>query len=135
MQPLIAYLGTAVVFFAIDFVWLAFVAKGFYAQQLGPLMRESPNLAIAGVFYVVYVVGIVVFAVLPALREESWASALGLGILLGVVAYGTYDITNLSTIKDWPLTMSIVDLVWGGVLTGVAATAGYFTVRLLAPAG
>ena len=133
MQPVIAYLGTAIVFFAIDFVWLAFIAKSFYAQQLGPLMRESPNLTVAGVFYVVYVVGVVVFAVMPAVRADSWTTALVLGALLGLVAYGTYDATNLATLKNWPTIVSIVDVIWGTVLTAGSATAGYFVVRLLTP--
>jgi uncharacterized membrane protein len=135
MQPLIAYLGTAIVFFAIDFVWLAFIAKTFYAQQLGPLMRESPNLTVAAVFYVVYVVGVVVFAVMPAVRAESWATALALGALLGLVAYGTYDATNLATLKNWPTIVSVVDVIWGTALTAVSATAGYFFVRLLTSGG
>lgn len=79
----------------------------------------------AAVFYLVYLIGIVVFAVMPALNQQERLMALGAGALLGLVAYGTYDFTNLSTLKNWPLTLSLIDVCWGVVLTGVAATAGY----------
>ena len=129
MQYVIAYLGSGLVFLGIDFVWLAFVAKGFYRQQLGPLMRDSPDLGVAALFYLVYIAGIVFFAVLPAYQAQSWKLALFSGAFLGLVAYGTYDITNLATIRDWPQTMSIVDMLWGTVLTGTSAFSGYLTLR------
>jgi uncharacterized membrane protein len=93
---------------------------------MGDLLREQPGLGIAGLFYAVYVGGIVLFAVLPS---QSWRSALLLGLALGVVAYGTYDFTNLATLRRWPVGLALVDLAWGSVLTGLAATAGYLAVR------
>lgn len=83
----------------------------------------------AALFYLVYLVGLAVFAVLPAANAGSWAMALGLGALLGLVGYGTYDFTNLSTLRNWPLMVGIVDLLWGTALSAVAATLGYFAVR------
>ena len=129
MQYFVAYGASAVVFFGLDLLWLGVVARGFYARQMGDLLREQPNLGVAGVFYAVYVAGIVLFAILPALQNQSWWTALLLGVALGVVAYATYDLTNLATLRRWPLALAAVDVVWGGVLTGLAATAGYLAVR------
>jgi uncharacterized membrane protein len=125
-----AYLASVVVFLAIDFVWLSTATNFFYRPQMGSLLSSQPNLVVAAAFYLVYVVGIVVFAVLPAANQGSWLMALGLGALLGLVAYGTYDITNLATIRDWPPLVTIVDLAWGTALTAVSALAGYWALRL-----
>lgn len=127
---LAAYGGAAAVFFALDFVWLGFVAIGFYRSEIGSLLLEKPNMLAAGAFYLFYVAGIVGFAVLPAVSANSWTWALIAGIALGLLAYGTYDMTNLATLKGWSAKVSMVDLIWGGALSGVAAVAGYFAARL-----
>lgn len=133
---IVAYISTAVVFFALDFFWLGYVARDFYRSQLGALMREPPLLSVAAAFYAVYVVGVVVFAVVPALSGGSWRTALLLGALLGFCAYATYDLTNVATVKDWPVALAVADLSWGTVLTAVAAVAGYLITGLVArPAG
>jgi uncharacterized membrane protein len=88
-------------------------------------MADTPSLPVAAAFYLIYVGGVVVFAVAPALREASWSSALTLGALFGFLAYSTYDLTNLATLRDWPHALSFVDLAWGTALTGVSATGGY----------
>ena len=129
MRHLIAYGASAVVFLGLDMLWLGVLARGFYVRQMGDLLREPPHLGIAGLFYLVYVGGIVLFAVLPALQAQSWRSALLLGLALGVVAYGTYDLTNLATLRRWPRALGAVDLAWGSLLTGLAAIAGYLAVR------
>lgn len=131
--PVIAYAATAVAFFALDFIWLSLSVPKIYKPLLGTLLRDSPNLPVAGAFYLVYVVGLVVFAVLPAASAGSWLMALGLGALLGLVAYGTYDFTNLSTIKDWPLLVSVVDLAWGISVSAIAALVGYAALSWLSP--
>ncbi len=122
----VAYAATAVVFLGIDFVWLSTVATGFYRSRIGALLLEQPNLPVAGLFYLFYVGGIVHFAVMPALHGANWATALLNGALLGLIAYGTYDITNLATLKNWSVSVSVVDMIWGTALTGLAATCGYF---------
>ncbi|MBB4009754.1 DUF2177 family protein [Allorhizobium taibaishanense] len=128
----IAYCATAAVFFGLDFVWLSKVALGFYKSRIGELMRDQPNFTAAGLFYLVYIGGIVYFAVAPALQSGSLVTALVSGAILGLIAYGTYDMTNLATLKAWSLSLSLVDMAWGMVLTSVAAGAGYFvTSRLL----
>ncbi len=127
---LAGYAGAAVVFFALDFLWLTVIAIGFYRSQIGDLLLDQPNFAAAGVFYLFYVAGIVGFAVLPAVSAQSWLWALIAGVALGLIAYGTYDMTNLATLKGWSLPMSLMDMAWGGALTGVAALGGYFAVKL-----
>jgi len=122
------YLITLPVFLAIDLVWLSLIAKKFYAQYPGYLMKANVNFVAAGLFYLLFVVGLVVFSVLPALEKNSWTQALFLGALLGLVSYATYDLTNLATIKNWPLLVTIVDIVWGTVLGASVSLASYFIV-------
>ncbi|WP_323013030.1 DUF2177 family protein [Devosia sp.] len=126
---LVAYAATAVVFFAVDFVWLSTASAGIYRPRLGALLLEQPNLMIAGLFYLFYVGGIVYFAVSPALAEGGWSKALVAGLVLGFVAYGTYDLTNLSTLRNWPWSVTLVDLAWGTALTGLAAMCGFFITQ------
>lgn len=128
-HAVIAYIASAVVFFALDFVWLSLATSRIYRPLLGDLLSDSPNLPVAGGFYLLYVVGVVVFAVLPSAAAGSWLMALGLGALLGLVAYGTYDFTNLATIRDWPALVTVIDLAWGTAVTAVVALAGYMAVR------
>lgn len=129
MTYLLAYAATAAVFLGLDLLWLGRIAKAFYARQLGGLLRDSPDLAVAGLFYLGYVAGILFLAVQPALQAQSWKVALLHGAVVGALAYGTYDMTNLATLKGWPLAMSLVDLAWGTALTATAATAGYLAAR------
>lgn len=126
-----AYLTTAVVFFALDFIWLSTMSAGFYRTQIGTLLLARPNLAIAGLFYLGYVAGLVALVVLPALNGGSFWPALFGGLILGLIAYGTYDLTNLSTLKGWSWTVSVVDMAWGGCVTATAATGGYFATSWL----
>ena len=128
----VAYAGSAILLLALDVLWLTLAVPRLYRPLLGDLLAEQPNLAIGGVFYLVYVIGIVVFAVLPALEARSWLHAAGFGALLGLVAYGTYDITNLSTLRNWPLALSLVDLSWGIAVSAAAALSGYLAVRWFA---
>lgn len=129
---LIAYISAALVFFGLDFVWLSRVAIGFYRSQIGETLRDRPNMAAAGLFYLFYIAGIVYFAVLPGLQKDSLAVACLNGALLGLIAYGTYDMTNLATLKNWSLSVSIVDMLWGTVLTALSASAAYWMVSRLA---
>ena len=130
--PLIAYAGSAVVLLILDIIWLTLAVPALYRPQLGNLLSDQPNLLVGGLFYLVYVVGVVVFAVLPAANAQNWPLALGLGALLGLVAYGTYDFTNLATTRDWPWVVSVIDLCWGIFVSAAAALGGYLAVRWLA---
>ncbi len=126
---LIAYFSTTVVFLAIDAVWLGLVAIGFYKSQLGDLLANPINFPAAAGFYAVYCIGIVIFAVVPALRSGNILDATLYGALFGFFCYATYDMTNLATIRGWPVLISIVDMAWGTILTAVSATAGTWVAR------
>ncbi|KQS67937.1 hypothetical protein ASG39_06250 [Rhizobium sp. Leaf371] len=131
---LIAYAGTLLSFLVVDAVWLGVVARTFYRDQLGDLMSPQPNLAVAAVFYLFFAVAIVILAVLPGLRAGSLMTTIGYGAVLGLAAYGTYDITNLSTLRNWPAMLSVVDMIWGTFLTALGAACGFFAVRWLGDA-
>lgn len=119
------YLGTLGVFLVIDLVWLGFIARGLYAAQLGGLMADKVIWPVGIAFYALYVVGILVFAVLPAFESGGLVRAALLGAAFGFFAYATYDLTNWATLKDWPALIVPIDLAWGTILTGTVATAGY----------
>jgi uncharacterized membrane protein len=129
MTYVVAYIATAVVFLGLDAIWLSRVALGMYRQELGSLLLDKPNLPIAAGFYLLYVAGIVILAIVPALGEGGWIKALLMGAVLGLVAYGTYDITNLSTLKGYTVKIALTDLAWGTALTAVSATIGYLVVK------
>jgi len=125
----IAYCSTLISFVVIDAIWLGLVAKKFYATQLGPLMREDILFLPAGIFYLLYSAGIVLLAVRPEQSNLSLLNVAFYGAVVGFIAYGTYDVTNLATIKNWPALMSVVDLVWGTAVSSLVAVAGAIAVR------
>jgi len=125
------YFATLIAFFAVDIVWLGLVARTFYRKYLGFLMAPSPNWLAAIIFYLLYIVGILVLAVLPGLETNSLETTLLRGALFGLVAYATYDLTNLATIKNWPLVVTIVDMIWGTVLSVIVSYAGYMAGKWL----
>jgi uncharacterized membrane protein len=131
MSYVVAYISTAIVFLGLDALWLSRVALGMYRQELGSLLLEKPNLLVAGAFYLLYVGGVVILAVAPALTEGNWLKALLFGAVLGLVAYGTYDITNLSTLRGWSTRLALIDIAWGAALSAVSATIGYWAVKAL----
>jgi uncharacterized membrane protein len=106
------------VFFAIDIIWLVAVAKNFYKEQIGFLMKPDINWFAAIVFYLLFITGLIIFVITPAMVRQSWVHALLYGALFGLVTYATYDLTNLATVKDWPILVTVVDLVWGSLLAG-----------------
>jgi uncharacterized membrane protein len=113
------------VFFAIDMIWLAFVAKSFYQKQLGFLMKPDINWFAAVLFYLLFITGLITFVISPAVIKHSWIHALLYGALFGLITYATYDLTNLATLKDWPLLVTIVDLIWGTVLAASISVITY----------
>lgn len=131
IQIVTAYLTTAVVFFTIDYIWLSQIATRFYFDRIGHLLMEKPNLVAAGVFYIIYVVGIVVFAVLPALKSGSLLYAVVFGGLFGFFTYATYDVTNYATLKNWPVLVAVVDITWGTFLSTVSAAGGFLLCRMI----
>jgi uncharacterized membrane protein len=125
------YLAALVSFLAIDMVWLVIVARGFYRKQLGFLLSDLPNWWAAIAFYLLFVVGLLVFAVVPGVQVGSLRRALVLGGFFGLVTYATYDLTNLATVKNWPWIVTVVDMVWGTVLATSVAAIGYLVGRWL----
>lgn len=126
-----AYAVTAIVFVGLDVLFISRIALELYRREIGGLLLERPNLAIAALFYLLFAAGIVVLAVLPALSGGGWMSALVSGAVLGLVAYGTYDLTNLSTLKQWSLTVTLADIAWGTALTALSAAAATLVVTAL----
>ena len=114
------------VFFAIDMFWLGVVSKNFYKQQMGFLMTTNVNWTAAILFYLLFIVGLVLFVVSPALAKNSMQYAIVFGALFGLITYATYDLTNLAVLKDWPLTLTIVDMIWGSVLASSVSTITYY---------
>lgn len=125
---ILIWLICTVIFLIIDLVWLGMIAKPFYQRGIGHLMAENFRMGAAALFYAVYVVGVVYFAVWGA---ADWKAAALNGALFGFFCYATYDMTNYATLRDWPLSMAVVDIAWGTVLTGLTAGAGFMVAKKL----
>lgn len=126
---ILSYGLTFAVFFVIDMAWLGFIAKDLYRKHLSAFLSDQVNWSAAIVFYLLFIVGVFIFAIMPAVEKDSVRSAMLLGGLFGFFTYATYDLTNLATLKNWPLTIVFIDVVWGFVLTGLVATAGFYIVK------
>ena len=118
------YLAVFLSMFLVDMLWLRVIAESWYQEGMGELLSESPNLLAAAAFYLLFPVGLVLFAVLPGAAQTSLFKAVGMGALFGFFAYATYDLTNLAVVKNWPLGLSILDMAWGTVASGIASAAG-----------
>jgi uncharacterized membrane protein len=129
MRYVIAYASTAAVMAVLDFIWLGTMGDRLYRRILGDVLRPGFDLPPAIAFYVLYVVGIVIFAVSPALEDGRVTTAAVRGALFGFFAYATYDLTNQATVRNWTLTLSLADLAWGTFLTAASATAGFLITR------
>ena len=125
------YALTVPVFFIIDLVWLGVVAKGFYQKNLKYILSPNVNWTAAIIFYLMYIAGILIFAVLPGVAKDSVRHAALWGALFGFFTYATYDLTNLALLKDWPLNIVVVDILWGVVLCAVVATLSFYIARWL----
>jgi uncharacterized membrane protein len=128
-KHLVAWAVAFVVLLVNDMLWLGLVAKGLYQQGMGELMSPQPRLAFAAVFYLLYPVGLLIFAVLPGVEAQGVTRAAVLGGLFGLFCYGTYDLTNLAVVRNWPLALSFIDIAWGTLVSGVAAAAGAVALR------
>lgn len=126
---LICYVLTFAVFFILDMAWLGFIAKDIYKKYLGGFLSEQVNWTAAIIFYLLFVVGVFFFAILPSVEKNSLTSAIMLGALFGFFTYATYDLTNLATLKNWPLNIVFIDILWGSLLTGMVSTAGFYIVK------
>lgn len=134
IRAVAAYLATLSAFLALDFIWLGYIAGGFYRSELGPLLLERPNLIASALFYALYAIGIVVFAISPAWQGQSWLTAFFYGALFGLFAYATYDMTNYATLNGFPLKIALLDMLWGVAVTATSAAVGYAVTAALRPA-
>ena len=114
------------VFFAIDMVWLGGIAKKFYREHIGFLLKDQVDWKAAIVFYLIFIAGLVVFVIAPAFQNRSWTEALVKGALFGFITYATYDLTNQATVKDWPYLVTVIDLLWGTFLASSVSVVSYF---------
>jgi uncharacterized membrane protein len=120
-KTIITYVLTLITFLAIDMVWLTWAARATYVAEMGELIRKQPNLAAAVAFYLLYAAGLMFFAIMPGLKAGSIMQAVGLGAGLGLIAYGTYDLTNLSVLNGYTLRIALIDLAWGTLLSALTA--------------
>jgi uncharacterized membrane protein len=130
LRILAIYAATLLVFTAADFIWLSRMGEAFYRPAMGGMALDGFRIGPAVVFYLLYAMGVVFFAVHPALASGGWKVALVHGVLLGAFGYGVYDLTNQATLKSWPVALTLVDMAWGALLTGLAALAGYGAGRV-----
>jgi uncharacterized membrane protein len=129
LQYLTSYGATALAFLVLDGLWLGVIAKDFYRSKMGTLMADQINMPVAVSFYALFVAGLTFFAVIPGLQNSDWKIAALYGALFGFFAYATYNLTNMATIRGWPYDMSLVDLCWGTVLSGLSASSGYMAAQ------
>lgn len=125
VEFIIRFVAAGVIFALIDAVWLSLVANKFYKSQIGELLLKKPNFVAAVLFYIIFLIGLVVFVLNPALSAQDWTWALGLGALFGFVTYATYDLTNLSTLKGFPVKLVVVDMAWGMFVTAAVSVSSY----------
>jgi uncharacterized membrane protein len=130
-KTIITYLVTLVVFVAIDLVWLGWLARSTYMAEMGDLLRKQPNLVAAVIFYAVYAAGLMFFAISPGLKSGSLVYTIGLAAALGFVAYGTYDLTNLSVMNGFSVKIAVIDLLWGTCLSALASAVTFLIVSKL----
>lgn len=129
IQIAAAYFGTALAMLVLDIIWLTQMVHRLYQPRIGELLADKPSMPPAVIFYLLYVAGIVVLAVLPALREGGWRRLLVHAAVFGLVAYATYDLTNQATLKTWSTTITVIDMAWGTFITTVSASAGFAAAR------
>lgn len=122
----VAYLATGLVFGLLDFLWLTRVGPGLYKPILGDLLADTPRAAPAAIFYLLFIVAILIFAVGPAFGTGQWKTALIQGALFGFFAYATYDLTNQATLRVWATKITLLDMAWGTFVTAASATGGYW---------
>lgn len=131
MKYIFLYILTFLVFLAIDLIWLLLISKNLYAKELSHLMSSKALLLPALLFYLLFVVGILIFAVIPGYKAQSISKVLILSALFGLMTYATYDLTNLATLKDWPLKITLIDLAWGTGVSTITGLAGYYIANMI----
>jgi len=131
MKYILLYIATLIVFFLIDLVWLGVISKSLYKNEIGHLMADQAKIIPALVFYLLYVIALLILAVIPGLKESTFIKTLLFSSLLGFISYGTYDLTNFATLKDWPVMIVFIDMAWGTFLTASVGSLSYVVGILL----
>jgi len=131
MKFLLHFVIALIVFFAIDLVWLGLIAKNLYSKYLGFIMSDKVNWLAALIFYALFIVGLLVFVIEPALQDQNFTQLVLRAALFGLVTYATYDLTNLATLKDWPIQITIIDLIWGTTLSTLVSVISVFIIGKL----
>ncbi|MBN2015942.1 DUF2177 family protein [Candidatus Dojkabacteria bacterium] len=131
LRYFLLYLSTLAIHISIDLVWLGIISKGFYAKHLSDFLQARINWLAVLFLYIFYVLGILIFAVQPAIEKNSLSIAILFGVLFGFFTYMTYDLTNLATLKDWPIEVVVLDVLWGMILSGTVTCLSYFIAKLL----
>lgn len=124
MAYMIAYVASILVMGGLDFLWLSNTTGALYHKDLGPILAEDPKMGVAVIFYLIYITGVLIFAIKPGINAGDWKLAVFYGALFGLFTYGTYDLTNFATMKVWTLRVTLLDMAWGTLLTAVTAGAG-----------
>lgn len=132
-RQLAAYAGTLIVMVGLDLLWLGIIAKPLYQHGIGHLMADRPNVPVAVLFYALFALGLVVFTVAPAAPAPGWGRTVAMAALFGFFAYATYDLTNLATLKQWPVGLSLMDMAWGTCVSAVSAAGGKALMDWAAP--
>lgn len=125
------YFATLISFFLIDMIWLGVIARGLYKRELGFIMADKVNWLAAMIFYLIFIGGLVYFVVNPSIIANDWSMALRIGMIFGFITYSTYDLTNLATLVNWPLKITVIDIIWGTVLGGGVSTMSFFILKKL----
>jgi len=126
---IVSFILTFIVFLIVDMIWLGVIARKIYKKHLGSLLSDKVNWAAAFIFYIIYVIGILIFVVYPAVDQDSVLFAIFMGVLLGILTYSTYDLTNLATLKGWPIKIVFIDIAWGALLSAIVSLCGFYIVK------
>jgi uncharacterized membrane protein len=127
--PIVAYFSSLIVMMVLDGTWFSFSLSRVYKPGIGYLLADKPNLPAALIFYLMYAAGVVYLVTLPALAAGQLSQAATRGAILGLIAYGTYDLTSMAVVRGWPLNVTVIDMVWGMIITGIVATVGFLVTR------
>ena len=126
---IISFIFVSIIFLIIDVLWLSITVKSLYRPALGSLLKDKPVMWAAVLFYIIYMVGLALIIIKPALANDSILQALWTGVVFGIVAYGTYNLTNMATVKNWSASIVWIDMLWGGFLTGFSSAVGIYLTK------
>ena len=127
---IISFIFVSTIFLIIDILWLSITVKSLYRPALGSLLKDKPVMWAAVLFYIIYMIGLALIILKPALANDSILQALWTGVVFGVVAYGTYNLTNMATVKNWSASIVWIDMIWGGLLTGFSSAVGIYLTKV-----